>query len=59
MPRRIMTRILDVIETVVHFFDALAASPNPWNKLDTSSQIAGARAVQYRTRSRQAGRRDR
>jgi hypothetical protein len=51
MLRRIMTRILDIIETVIHFLDALTLSPNPFNKFDNSSRpFVDPKTIPYRTR---------
>jgi hypothetical protein len=51
MLRRIMTRILDIIETVIHFLDTLTLSPNPFNKFDnTNRPSVDPKTIPYRTR---------
>jgi hypothetical protein len=51
MLRRTVNKILDVIETVVHFIDALTLSPNPFNKLDNTNRPAvDPKTIPYRTR---------
>jgi hypothetical protein len=50
MLRRIMSRILDGIETIIHCLDALTDRPSPWNKFDTSNRPAvDPKTVPYRT----------
>jgi hypothetical protein len=51
MLRRIMTRILDIIETVIDFLDAVTLSPSHFNKFDnTNRPLADPKTIPYRTR---------
>jgi hypothetical protein len=51
MLRRTVNKILNVIESIIHFLDALTLSPSPLNKLDGSSRpFVDPKTVPYRSR---------
>jgi hypothetical protein len=51
MLRRTTDKILAIIESIIHFLDALTLSPSPLNKLDDSNRpFVDPKTVPYRTR---------